>query len=546
MKDHFIFPFLILINIFYSCQSMKTKADLVVVHGNIYTLDSLNSQAEAMAIRDGKILEAGSSADISRKYEAARMLDAGGKSVFPGFIDAHCHFYGFAQNMQYADLSGATSFEAVLVRLKAFKSVLRAGWLVGRGWDQNLWELKEFPDRELLDQAFPNQPVMLIRIDGHSVLANQAALNRAGINMINKFKPGEVEIKKGRLTGILSENAADLMRNIVPVPDDAGKALLVNEAQNICFSHGLTGVSDAGLENQTVKLMDSLQVQGFLKMHVYAMLNPSSANISDFLLKGPYRTKNLTVCSIKLYADGSLGSRTALMKQPYLDAPDRSGILVTSPDTIKKYCQIAFSKGYQVNTHCIGDSAVRLVLDIYISFLKGKNDRRWRIEHAQVVDLKDFHLFGDYSVVPSVQATHATSDMVWAGKRIGKERMKGAYAYKKLLVENGWLPNGTDFPIEKVSPLLTFYAAVARKDQAGNPANGFQREDAITREEALRSITIWAARANFDDQIMGSLEPGKRADFVILDKDIMKIPLSGIPDVKVIKTIIGGEVVFTK
>jgi predicted amidohydrolase YtcJ len=546
MKNQIIFFLCLLLLFFYSCHPMKEKADLVIYNGIIYTMDSLNSMAEAMAVKDGKILAVGHSSEITGKFYAKQMIDAKEKPVYPGFIDAHCHFYGLALNLQYTDLTGTRSFDEVLARIKSFQSVLGDGWIVGRGWDQNLWKKKEFPDRKLLDEEFPDRPVMIIRIDGHTVLANQLALDKAGIGMNNKFKPGEVEIKNGRLTGILSEEAADLMRNTVPEPDDKGKMDLLKNAQEICFGLGLTAVSDAGLEYNIVKLIDSLQAQGLLKIHVYAMLNPTSSNFSAFVLKGPYLTKKLTVSSIKLYADGSLGSRTALMKQPYSDAAGITGILVTSPDSIKKYCQIALANGYQVNTHCIGDSAVKLVLDIYGSYLKEKNDRRWRIEHAQVVDPGDMHLFGRYSVIPSVQATHATSDMYWAEKRVGKERIKGAYAYKQLMQENGWLANGTDFPIEQVSPLLTFYAAVLRKDMKGNPEDGFQPENGISREEALRSITIWAAKANFDEKIMGSLEAGKRADFVILDKDIMKIPLEEILQVKVLKTLILGEVVDEK
>lgn len=509
-------------------------------------MDSLNTVAEAMVIRDGHILALGNSSEMINRFDAKVLTDGKGKPVYPGFIDAHCHFYGYAQNLQYVDLTGARSFEEVLSRIRSFRSVLKNGWIVGRGWDQNLWEKKVFPDRKMLDLAYPERPVMIIRIDGHSVLANQVALTKAGIGVKNEFKPGEVETINGRLTGILSENAAELMRNIVPSPDDTAKTELLTRAQQTCFGYGLTSISDAGLDYPEVKLIDSLQSHGYLKIHIYAMLNPSLSNIREFVLKGRYRTEKMTVTAIKLYADGSLGSRTALMKRPYLDAPDRTGIMVTSPDTIAAYCRLALVNGYQVNTHCIGDSAVKLVLDTYGNCLKGKNDLRWRIEHAQVVDKKDFHLFGDYSVIPSVQATHATSDMYWAESRIGKQRIKGAYAYRQLLHENGWLANGTDFPIENISPLLTFYASVARKDIHGFPETGFQPENALSREEALRSITLWAARANFDDQITGSLESGKRADYIILDKDIMKIPLKEILLVKVLKTAILGEVVYEK
>lgn len=546
MKKLIFLYSVVLLILFSNCQTMKQKADLLIYNGKIYTLDSISSMAEAMAVKDGKIIALGTREEIQKKYQGEEQMDVMGKAIFPGFIDAHCHFYGMAQNLQYVDLTGSQSFEEVLFRLNSFQLVLEDGWIVGRGWDQNLWEKKEFPNRQMLDKAYPDRPVMLIRVDGHTVLANQLALKKAGIGMNNSFRPGEVGIRNGILSGILSEKAADLMRNTVPIPDKQGMKNLLMKAQELCFSCGLTGVSDAGLEFPVVKLLDSLQQQGVLKIHVYAMLSPSPENINEYVLKGIYRTDQLSVSSIKLYADGSLGSRTALMKQPYSDAAGGKGILVTSPDSIKKYCQIALASHYQVNTHCIGDSAVKLVLEIYGSMLKGKNDHRWRIEHAQVVDPADIGLFGKFSVIPSVQCTHATSDMLWAEKRIGKERIRGAYAYKALLRENGWLPNGTDFPIEQISPLLTFYAAVARKDLKGYPEKGFQTENAISREEALKSITIWAARANFDDRIMGSLEVGKQANLVILDKDIMTIPIMDVPKTRVLKTIIRGEVMYAQ
>jgi predicted amidohydrolase YtcJ len=303
-------------------------------------------------------------------------------------------------------------------------------------------------------------------------------------------------------------------------------------------------VSDAGLEYEQIRALDSLQKQGKIKMHVYVMLSPSDKNIKGFVKHGPYQTDKMDIRSIKIYADGSLGSRTAKLKKPYSDEKTTTGIIVTSPDSMKALCRLAIENGYQVNAHCIGDSANNLILNLFGGFLQGKNDLRWRIEHAQVVDPNDIRLFGEYSIIPSIQATHATSDMYWAEKRLGPERMKGAYAYKDLMNQNGWIANGTDFPIEGISPLGTFYASIARKDLKGFPEGGFQIENALNRDEALRSITLWAARADFMEDRKGSLEPGKDADFVILDRDIMKVPVSKIPSVKVEKTFIRGERVF--
>jgi predicted amidohydrolase YtcJ len=520
---------------------MKKRADTIFYNGQIHTVNDKNPLAGAMAVKDGKILEVGIYEDLIRSYSTDSLVDLGEKHVYPGFIDAHCHFYGLALSLQWVDLRGADSFEEVIARMQARAGKEPAGWLVGRGWDHNLWPGKKFPDRARLDELFPGRPVALLRIDGHSLLANQAALDAAGIGPGHLYASQEVEVLQGRLTGILSENAADRLRSVIPAPEGAELAALLAEAQKICFQNGLTGVTDAGLDLKTILFIDSLQKSGSLKIHISAMLNPTLENYDHFVANGPYATERMHISAVKVYADGSLGSRTALLKKPYSDDPSKTGVLVTSFDSIRKVCLLASLHGYQVNTHCIGDSAVKLVLDIYAEFLHEKNDLRWRIEHAQVADPEDFHLFGDYSVIPCVQATHATSDMYWAADRLGPERIRGAYAYKQLMEQNGWIPNGTDFPIEQVSPLLTFYAATVRQDLKGFPAGGFQPENALTRDQALRSITIWAAKANFDEDLSGSLEPGKWADFVVLDKDLLTAPEAEIPYIKVLEARIHGE-----
>ena len=524
---------------------MKQKVDLIVKNGTIYTVDPQNSVAGAMAIHRGKILAVGTQTMISSQYESEKVLDCTGKFIFPGFIDAHCHFYGYALGLQYIDLFGCTSFKEVLERLKRDRRKEPGKWIVGRGWDQNLWEEKIFPDNSLLNELFPDVPVMLIRVDGHVVLANETALKEAGLGISNRY-PGQVEIKNGRLTGILSEKAADLMRETVPEVSGEELTGLLKTAEHNCFAVGLTTVGDAGLEFHQVEIVDSMQKSGALKMNIYGMLTPTQQNLKRFVEHGIFLTDRLSIRSVKIYADGSLGSRTARLKKAYSDDPSATGIIVTSPDSIRQLCEIAYRNGYQVNTHCIGDSACSLILKIYGEFLKGKNDLRWRIEHAQVVDPVDLHMFGDYSVIPSVQATHATSDMKWAGDRLGPVRVKGAYAYKDLMRQNGWIANGTDFPIENISPLQTFYAAVARKDLKGYPIEGYQTENSLTREEALRSVTIWAAKANFMEKSKGSLEIGKDADFVILDQDIMQIPTLNVPTTASLQTFIMGEAVHHK
>jgi predicted amidohydrolase YtcJ len=522
----------------------KMKTDLILINGKVCTVDQKFNYAEAFAVKNGYFAAIGTTEQILKHYESDSIIDAKGKDVYPGFIDAHCHFFGYALSLQELDLTGIRSFREIINLLIKQKERHPGEWIVGRGWDQNLWEKKEFPDRMELDILFPDRPVVLMRIDGHAVLANGEALKRAGIHEQNEYNPAEVEQKNGRMTGILSENAADRMKSSIPMPSRREQRTLLRWAQANCFAAGLTGVTDAGLDFPVVNLLDSLQQQGLLKMRLYVMLTPSEENIQNFINVGQFISPLLTIRSIKLYADGSLGSRTALLKAPYEDDPSKSGIQVTSTARIREICALAATNGYQVNTHAIGDSAVSVVLGIYAEFLKGKNDLRWRIEHAQVVDPQDISMFGKYSIVPSVQATHATSDMYWAPDRLGKRRIKWAYAFKNLLDQNGWLPNGTDFPIEKISPLLTFYAAVARQDTHGFPEKGFQPENALTREEALKSITIWSAKADFQEHIRGSIDIGKMADFVILDHDIMTCPAKELPSVKVIMTVVGGEKVF--
>lgn len=524
------------------------KADLIITGTVIYTVDSNFTTAEAMAIAKGKILAVGTNDEITGKYSADLVYDLGGKAVYPGFIDAHCHFLGYGLGrLKRADLTGTRSLAEVVERVQQhhqkFPSLL---WIEGRGWDQNDWPEKQFPDKTKLDELFPDNPVMLTRIDGHAALVNSKALELAGINSETKIEGGDIILSNGQPTGILIDNAMELVRKVIPeaVANEIINALLL--AQDDCFAVGLTSVHDAGLEAQQVQTIDSLQHAGKLKMRINAMLSPTQENLDTYVDGGPYITDHLSVRSIKLYADGALGSRGALLIDEYSDDPGNGGIMLTRPDTIRSICRQAIDNDYQVCTHAIGDSANRMMLHLYSEFLQGPNDLRWRIEHAQIIAPEDFALFGKYNIVPSVQPTHATSDMYWAADRVGQERIKGAYAYKQLLNESGWIPLGTDFPIEKINPMLTFFAATARQDADGFPEGGFQSENALSREETLRGMTIWAARAAFEENRKGSLEPGKVADFVVLDADIMKIPLAEVPNVKVIKTFVGGQQVYSR
>ena len=531
-----------------SCSS-KTNVDLLVHNGRIYTIDSSFSVKEAMVIKDGKIVRTGSNQDLMDEFDAEDSLNAEGKFIYPGFIDAHAHFYNYGLDLQTVKLDGTESWQECIEKINQYNgshTPEKGRWILGRGWDQNDWKVKEFPSRETLDSLFPDNPVLLTRVDGHAAIANDAALRISGIQPGQSVPGGLIETKNGKLTGILIDNAIELVESKVPLPsfNQVKESLL--GAQKNCFEVGLTSITDCGLDYTEVNAIDSLQKMGELKMRLYVMLSDGAGNYSYLFSKGKIKTDRLHVRSFKLYGDGALGSRGACLLQPYADRADWFGFLLSPASHFDSVASVLYAKGFQMCTHAIGDSGNRVILNVYGNHLKGKNDLRWRIEHAQVVNQNDFDLFGRYSIIPSVQPTHTTSDMYWAEARVGKERIKGAYAFNDLRKQNGWIPLGTDFPVEDISPFKTFFAAVFRKDAKGWPEGGFQIENALSREDALRGMTIWAARANFEENEKGSLENGKFADFVILDKDLMQAPEAQILRTNVLYTYVNGEKVFGK
>lgn len=528
------------------CSCNMPKADLIIYNAKIYTVNEKFDIAEAMAIKDGKILAVGNSAEIRKQFSGKEEIDAAGKAIYPGFIDAHAHFYGYGQSLQSIDLRGTKSWEEVINRLNEFAKTHPDGWLTGRGWDQNDWEDKQFPSKEKLDALFPNREVILTRVDGHAAIANQSALNAAGITKSFTLTGGDIVEKDGKLTGLLIDNAVDLVASKIPSPneDQAKKTLL--DAQQNCFAVGLTTIDDCGLDFNAVDLIEKMQKDNSLKMRLYVMLSDAEKNFDYLIKRGAIKTDRLNVRSFKVYSDGALGSRGACLLHPYSDMPDKSGFLLSDIKHFEEVAKKIYANNFQMCTHAIGDSANRSILKIYNAVLGEKNDKRWRIEHAQIVAPEDFKLFGKSSVVPSVQPTHATSDMYWAKDRLGETRIKGAYAYKQLLDQNGWIPLGTDFPVEEINPMFTFFAATARKDSKDFPKDGFQMENALTAEEALRGMTIWAAKANFEEKEKGSLEVGKFADFVMMENDIMKGNAQQILTNKVLKTYLNGEKVYEK
>lgn len=526
-----------------SCNGTQ-QVDLIVYNATVYTVDSAFSKAEAFAVHDGEFVAVGTSAAIRKAYEADKIIDARGLPVYPGFYDAHAHFFGYAQTYGQADLTGASSYDEVIDRLEAFRSEHPdAPWLLGRGWDQNLWEDKSFPTRGRLDTAFPGIPVYLVRIDGHAALASGKALELGGIKGPTDMEGGLVEIRGGRTTGVLVDNAMDLVSNVIPPPTEQQLIQFLQKAEDACLQVGLTTVSDAGLGRPALDLLDSLYAAGQLRIRNHAMVGLSQENLDHYLTAGPYVSDRFTVRAFKILADGALGSRGACLLHPYMDAAT-SGFLLYSPQAIDSAIARIADSDFQVATHAIGDSTNRLVLDIYGKYLKGENDRRWRIEHAQIVSPTDFDKFGSYDIIPSVQPTHATSDMYWAEDRVGPTRIKNAYAYRQLLEKAGLLALGSDFPVEHINPLYGFHAAVARVDRNNYPEGGFQSENAIDREAALRGMTIWAAYSVFEEDTRGSIEKGKKADFIRLEKDIMTIPATEIRDVTVLQTVIAGETVY--
>ena len=530
---------LIISIIFIGC---KSEVDLIVYNGNIYTVDNDFKVANAIAIKDGLFYDIGEN-EIKNKYHSKETINLNGATVLPGLIDAHCHFYGLGLNQQVIDLVGTLSFDEVVSKIK-LNSNINSKVIKGSGWDQNDWDIKEFPNKSRLDMLYPNTPVVLERIDGHAYLVNQKALDLAKITIDTKSSDGTIVKKNGKLTGILIDGPMDLIDNILPELSLNEKKQALLNAEKICFKNGLTTVDDAGLSKEIILLIDSIQKKKELKIRIYAMISNSKSNLDYFLAKGPIKTPQLNVSSVKIYGDGALGSRGATLKTPYHDDPNNYGKLITNPSELKNLATRIAEANFQMNTHAIGDSTVKLLIDTYSKVLENKKDPRWRIEHSQIIDLEDMKGFNN-KILPSVQPTHATSDMYWAEDRVGSTRIKGAYAYKTLLNKSKVIGLGTDFPVEKVNPFHTFYAAISRKDMNGYPENGFEIENALSREETLKGMTIWAAYLNFEENEKGSIEKGKLADFIVIDRDVMSVKIDETYKTKVLKTFVSGDLVYS-
>jgi predicted amidohydrolase YtcJ len=512
------FLFLALSSFLFSCMKGQ-KVDLIIHNANIHVMDDAGSVHEAMAIRDGKIIEVGPERQILNKYRSDEDIDALGKDVYPGLTDAHGHLLMYANQKLGVDLTGAKSMDEVIYRCEKYFAKSSNKFIIGGGWDQSLWGNDSMPNNKKLSEVFKNIPVCLYRVDGHAALVNQFLFKKAKIQAKN-VDGGEVKIVNGIPTGLLLDNAMNFITKLLPAYPLSQVKKAISEIQEELFQYGITGTHEAGIDFKHIQLFKSMISGGQLKLELYAMLMNSPENRTFAIKNGPYRFRNLYIRSFKVFADGSLGSRGALLKKPYTDDHQSHGLLLTSVNEMRNVAQFCLKNGYQMNTHGIGDSANALILDIYKNAFKRNPDHRFRIEHSQVIDPSDFLKFSEYAVFPSVQPTHATSDQRWAEKRLGKNRLQGAYAYRTLLRQYGMLAIGTDFPVESTNPFFTIHAAVQRKNPSNQPLNGFLAHESLSLDEVIRGMTIWAAFSSFQENELGSLEKGKRANFVIFDKPL--------------------------
>jgi predicted amidohydrolase YtcJ/DNA-binding transcriptional ArsR family regulator len=541
-----------------TARSPNTPADLIVTGGHIYTVDDSRPAAQAFAVRDGVFTFVGSASEaMALRGPRTQIVDLHGATVLPGLADAHGHLSGLGEFLREADLVGSLSYEEVIARTvrhaDSAGKPAKGEWVLGRGWDQNRWATKQFPTSDALTRAFPDNPAVLTRIDGHALLANARAMQAAGVTAATKDPVGGriVRDASGNPTGVFVDNAKGLIERAIPEPTPAQRQQQLEAAIAECNRWGLVSVHDPGEPRRIIDVMEAMAHDGRFGLRGYILISDDSADIAHYYAIGPRSELyggHLWIRSIKLYADGALGSRGAALLSPYSDDPGNTGLLVSTEAHLQSVATAALRHGFQVATHAIGDRGNRNVLDAYEAALKAvpTADHRFRVEHAQILDPADIPRFAQLGVIPSMQSSHQTSDMRWAEDRLGPSRIRGAYAWRSLLNTGVIVPNGTDFPVEHVNPLITFHSAVTRADSTGWPAGGWFPEQRMTREEALRSMTIWPAYAGFQEHVMGSITPGKYADFTVLDRDIMTIPADDILKTHVAFTYIGGQIVYAR
>jgi len=525
-------------------------ADLIVHNGRIYTVDPLRPRVSALAIRAGRIVFAGGDrAALAYRGTRTRLQNLGGKTVIPGMIDAHAHLLGLGMGLRQVELRDTRSFDEVIARVRKRAGELAPGsWIIGRGWDQNDWADTRFPSHHALSAAVPEHPVLLTRVDGHAGILNALAMQRAGIDADSKDPAGgRIERDaQGAATGVLIDVALEHAERAVPALAEDERRAAVLAAIGELNRWGLTGVHDAGVDRATIDTYLTLASAGRYSLRNYVMIAGDDATLAHYLPRGPQRglhQQRLWISAIKLSADGALGSRGAALLEPYADDPGNSGLNLLPPGRIRQVAAKALVAGFQLNTHAIGDRANRSVLDELAQALQQHPvaDHRFRIEHAQILHPDDIPRFAELGVIPSMQGSHQTSDMYWVGNRVGSTRELGSYAWRSLLDTGVVIPNGSDLPVEHSNPLISFKAAISRQDGNDWPAGGWHPEQRMSREEALRSITLWPAYAAFMEDEVGSLSPGKLADFVVLDQDIMRVASAQILATGVVETWLGGK-----
>jgi predicted amidohydrolase YtcJ len=531
------------------------SADLIVTNGRVYTADDTRPLVEAFAVRGGRIVFTGSAREAATlKGANTQVVDAGGRTIIPGMVDGHAHFNNLAKKLRSVDLVGTKSYDEIIAKVvERAKSTPKGAWIIGRGWDQNAWGNTAFPTHDALSAATPDHPVLLERIDGHAQLANMAAMRAAGLTAASKEPSGGKIIRdaKGNPTGVLIDKAESLVSDKVPEPSIEEWRAMHKDAVKLMHRWGLVGMHDAGASRKMIDLYEDMAQKNELDLRLYIMIGDDSAALSHYFAKGPRSALyngQVWVRSVKLYADGAMGSRGAALLEPYSDDPNNNGLLLSAPAHIQSVAERGLAAGFQINTHAIGDRGNRVVLDAYEKAF-GKVPRanhRFRVEHAQILHQDDIPRFAQLGVIPSMQASHQTSDMYWIGKRLGPTRLYGAYAWQTLLNTGVVIPNGSDFPVEEVNPLISFHASIARQDARDWPTGGWFPAERMSREDALRSMTLWPAYAGFQEADMGSIAPGKYADFVLLDQDIMRVPESMVLGTRVLETWLGGRRVFAR
>lgn len=549
---------LALLLVLTSCQLLTRKnppGPTVVLYGGVIYTEEGAPVAEAMALQEGRVLALGTNREMrAMRWKHTVEINLNGRVVYPGFADAHAHLVGVGLAAVRLDLVGTNSFDEVLDLVSARHLELEEGeWLEGRGWDQNDWEVQEFPNNAELSRRTPLRPVVLRRIDGHALIANSVAIDMAGVRRSTKDPEGGriIRDENGDLTGVFIDTAQGLFSDIRSEPDAEAITEAVQVATALFHAQGITAVHDAGIGQATLDVLESLAAEGELQLRLHEMLDGSDeALLERHFAEGPRPDVagdgTLAVSAIKLYADGALGSRGAAMLQPYSDDEHNHGLIITSPEEMRRVSQLALETGYQVCTHAIGDRGVRQTLDAYAAAfeMSDEEDLRFRIEHAQVVGEGDFARFASLGVIPSMQAQHQTSDMPWAEERVGAQRIRGAYAWRRFIDLGCIVPGGSDSPVERLDSVAQFVAAVKRQTLDGVPQDGWYPDEAMTRQEALRMLTTWPAQASFREHDLGKLLPGYRADLVVFNRDLLTVPDDELKDCHPVITIFAGKVVW--